>query len=168
MFHHNLLRKRNYFPIKFTLKFSRTLLLKKFSSKIIDESSKKSKVNNNDLSKLYSDTLLLPKTNFPLRADAANREILFQDRWSKDLYKWQIENNPKEMFILHDGPPYANGSLHIGHALNKVLKDIINRYKILHGYKVNYIPGWDCHGLPIELKALKELRGVDKSSLTPL
>ncbi|CAB4430686.1 unnamed protein product [Rhizophagus irregularis] len=101
-------------------------------------------------------------------ADAANREILFQDRCSKDLYKWQIENNPKEMFILHDGPPYANGSLHIGHALNKILKDIINRYKVLHGYKVNYIPGWDCHGLPIELKALKELRGVDKSSLTPL
>ncbi|CAB5357408.1 unnamed protein product [Rhizophagus irregularis] len=142
----------------------KTLLLKKFSSKLIDESSKKSKVNNNDLSKLYSDTLLLPKTNFPLRADAANREILFQDRCSKDLYKWQIENNPKEMFILHDGPPYADGS----HALNKILKDIINRYKVLHGYKVNYIPGWDCHGLPIELKALKELRGVDKSSLTPL
>uniref|UniRef100_U9TV65 isoleucine--tRNA ligase n=1 Tax=Rhizophagus irregularis (strain DAOM 181602 / DAOM 197198 / MUCL 43194) TaxID=747089 RepID=U9TV65_RHIID len=68
------------------------------------------------------------------------------------------------MFILHDGPPYADGS----HALNKILKDIINRYKVLHGYKVNYIPGWDCHGLPIELKALKELRGVDKSSLTPL
>ncbi|CAB4494523.1 unnamed protein product [Rhizophagus irregularis] len=168
MFHHNLLRKRNYFPDKFTLKFSRIFLLKKSSSKIIDESSKKSKVNNNDLSKLYSDTLLLPKTNFPLRADAANREISFQDRCSNDLYKWQIENNPKETFILHDGPPYANGSLHIGHALNKILKDIINRYKVLHGYKVNYIPGWDCHGLPIELKALKELRGVDKSSLTPL
>ncbi|RGB24611.1 tRNA synthetases class I-domain-containing protein [Rhizophagus diaphanus] len=74
------------------------------------------------------------------------------------------ENNPKEMFILHDGPPYANES----HALNKILKDIINRYKVLHGYKVNYIPGWDCHGLPIELKALKELGGVDKSSLTSL
>ncbi|CAB4478517.1 unnamed protein product [Rhizophagus irregularis] len=145
-------------------RYIQTLLLKKFSSKLIDKSSKKSKVNNNDLSKLYSDTLLLPKTNFPLRADAANREILFQDRCSKDLYKWQIENNPKEMFILHDGPPYADGS----HALNKILKDIINRYKVLHGYKVNYIPGWDCHGLPIELKALKELRGVDKSSLTPL
>ncbi|PKY33823.1 Aminoacyl-tRNA synthetase, partial [Rhizophagus irregularis] len=113
MFHHNLLRKRNYFPDKFTLKFSRIFLLKKSSSKIIDESSKKSKVNNNDLSKLYSDTLLLPKTNFPLRADAANREISFQDRCSNDLYKWQIENNPKETFILHDGPPYANGSLHI-------------------------------------------------------
>jgi hypothetical protein len=90
MFHHNLLQKRYYFPNKFTIKFSRILLSKNFSSKIIDESSKKSKVNNNDLSKSYSDTLLLPKTNFPLRADAANREILFQDRCSKDLYKWQV------------------------------------------------------------------------------
>ncbi|RIA87776.1 Isoleucyl-tRNA synthetase [Glomus cerebriforme] len=135
-----------------------------------DESSKKSiKANNNDnLNKKYSDTLLLPKTNFSLRADTVNREILFQDRCSKDLYQWQIENNPKELFILHDGPPYANGNLHIGHALNKILKDIINRYKVLHGYKVNYIPGWDCHGLPIELKALTELKNVDKSSLTPL
>ncbi|CAI2167845.1 17980_t:CDS:10 [Funneliformis geosporum] len=124
--------------------------------------------SNNDLNKIYSDTLLLPKTNFPLRADAANREILFRDRCTKDLYQWQLENNPKELYILHDGPPYANGNLHIGHALNKILKDIINRYKVLIGHKVNYIPGWDCHGLPIELKALTELKNVDNFSLAPL
>ncbi|CAG8632578.1 12489_t:CDS:10, partial [Funneliformis caledonium] len=76
-----------------------------------------------------------------------------------------LENNPKELYILHDGPPYANGNLHIGHALNKILKDIINRYKVLNGHKVNYIPGWDCHGLPIELKALTELKEYEVKQL---
>lgn len=109
-------------------------------------------------SKEYAETLLLPKTKFPLRADAVNREHLFRDRCTKDLYTWQLKNNSKPLFILHDGPPYANGNLHIGHALNKVLKDIINRYKVLKGHKVAFIPGWDCHGLPIELKALSELK----------
>src|SRR5690606_7629567 len=65
-------------------------------------------------------------------------------------------SSPKPKFVLHDGPPYANGALHIGHAMNKILKDITNRYKIQRGYSVQYIPGWDCHGLPIELKALKD------------
>ncbi|CAG8441470.1 17098_t:CDS:10 [Dentiscutata heterogama] len=119
-------------------------------------------------SKEYAETLLLPKTKFPLRADAVNREHLFRDRCTKDLYAWQLKNNPKPLFILHDGPPYANGNLHIGHVLNKILKDIINRYKILKGHKVAFIPGWDCHGLPIELKALSELKNVDKSFLTPM
>ncbi|RIB05940.1 isoleucine--tRNA ligase [Gigaspora rosea] len=119
-------------------------------------------------SKEYAETLLLPKTKFPLRADAVNREHLFRDRCTKDLYTWQLKNNSKPLFILHDGPPYANGNLHIGHALNKVLKDIINRYKVLKGHKVAFIPGWDCHGLPIELKALSELKNVDKSLLTPM
>ncbi|CAG8499014.1 1003_t:CDS:10 [Cetraspora pellucida] len=118
-------------------------------------------------SKEYGKTLLLPKTMFPLRADAVNREHLFRDRCTKDLYSWQLKNNSNRLFILHDGPPYANGNLHIGHALNKILKDIINRYKIIKGHKVVFIPGWDCHGLPIELKALSELN-VDKSSLTPM
>ncbi|KAI9258793.1 Isoleucyl-tRNA synthetase [Phascolomyces articulosus] len=106
----------------------------------------------------YTDTLLLPKTSFPLRANAATREHLFHDRSTKDLYPWQLKNNPKDLFILHDGPPYANGDVHIGHALNKILKDIINRYKMLQGHKVWYRPGWDCHGLPIELKALEAIR----------
>ncbi|KAG2198396.1 hypothetical protein INT47_009801, partial [Mucor saturninus] len=106
----------------------------------------------------YTNTILLPKTNFPLRADAAKREHLFRDRCTKDLYPWQLKNNPKDSFILHDGPPYANGNVHSGHAMNKILKDIINRYKVLQGHKVFYRPGWDCHGLPIELKALEQIR----------
>ncbi|KAI7851172.1 tRNA synthetases class I-domain-containing protein [Circinella umbellata] len=106
----------------------------------------------------YTDTLLLPKTPFPLRANAVTREHTFRDRCTKELYPWQLKNNPKELFILHDGPPYANGDVHMGHALNKILKDIINRYKMLQGHKVWYRPGWDCHGLPIELKALEAIR----------
>ncbi|RUP52397.1 hypothetical protein BC936DRAFT_144633 [Jimgerdemannia flammicorona] len=115
----------------------------------------------------YADTLLLPKTTFPLRADAVNREHAFRDRCTTDLYHWQLENNPKDLFVLHDGPPYANGGLHIGHAINKILKDITNRYKVLQGHRVHYVPGWDCHGLPIELKALEELKNIDGSQLTP-
>ncbi|KAI9306408.1 tRNA synthetases class I-domain-containing protein [Cunninghamella echinulata] len=106
----------------------------------------------------YSDTILLPKTSFPLRADAAKREHLFRDRCTTELYPWQLKNNPKDFFILHDGPPYANGSVHSGHALNKILKDITNRYQLLKGRKVWYRPGWDCHGLPIEIKVLEELK----------
>ncbi|EIE90851.1 hypothetical protein RO3G_15562 [Rhizopus delemar RA 99-880] len=106
----------------------------------------------------YTKTLLLPKTSFPLRANAATREHLFRDRCTKDLYPWQLKNNPKDTFILHDGPPYANGNVHAGHALNKIVKDIINRHKLLQGHKIYYRPGWDCHGLPIELKALEQIR----------
>ncbi|KAG1377113.1 hypothetical protein G6F61_007015 [Rhizopus arrhizus] len=106
----------------------------------------------------YTKTLLLPKTSFPLRANAATREHLFRDRCTKDLYPWQLKNNPKDAFILHDGPPYANGNVHAGHALNKIVKDIINRHKLLQGHKIYYRPGWDCHGLPIELKALEQIR----------
>ncbi|KAJ8658278.1 isoleucine-tRNA ligase [Lichtheimia ornata] len=106
----------------------------------------------------YTDTLLLPKTPFPLRANAVSREHLFKDRCTSELYEWQLKNNPKELFVLHDGPPYANGDVHLGHALNKILKDIVNRYKMIQGHKVWYRPGWDCHGLPIELKALEAIR----------
>ncbi|KAG0177399.1 hypothetical protein DFQ28_005830 [Apophysomyces sp. BC1034] len=106
----------------------------------------------------YSSTILLPKTQFPLRADAAKREHLFRDRSTKELYPWQLEHKPKDMFILHDGPPYANGNVHSGHSMNKILKDMVNRYKMLQGHKVMYRPGWDCHGLPIELKTLERLR----------
>ncbi|KAI8366718.1 tRNA synthetases class I-domain-containing protein [Radiomyces spectabilis] len=105
----------------------------------------------------YSDTLLLPKTDFPLRANAVQREHLFRERCTSELYPWQLKHNPKDLFILHDGPPYANGNLHAGHAMNKILKDIVNRYKVLQGHKVMYRPGWDCHGLPIEMKALEEI-----------
>jgi isoleucyl-tRNA synthetase len=75
------------------------------------------------------------------------------------IYKWQeIDRSTADTFILHDGPPYANGDIHMGHMVNKVLKDVCLRYKLLAGYKINYIPGWDCHGLPIELNALKNLK----------
>lgn len=70
--------------------------------------------------------------------------------------------------MLHDGPPYANGDLHIGHALNKILKDFINRYKMLRGFNVRYVPGWDCHGLPIELKVLQSLKQAERQALTPV
>ncbi|KAF9198520.1 hypothetical protein BGZ49_000641 [Haplosporangium sp. Z 27] len=115
----------------------------------------------------YAPTLLLPKTEFPLRADAANREHLFRQRCTTDLYAWQRENNTGDLFVLHDGPPYANGHLHLGHALNKLLKDFINRQHVMRGFKVDYRPGWDCHGLPIELKALAELKVQDRSNLSP-
>uniref|UniRef100_A0A8B9H3M6 isoleucine--tRNA ligase n=1 Tax=Astyanax mexicanus TaxID=7994 RepID=A0A8B9H3M6_ASTMX len=83
----------------------------------------------------------------------------------EQLYSWQRERKAKKEFCLHDGPPYANGDAHVGHALNKILKDIHNRFEMLRGRKVHYVPGWDCHGLPIELKALGELQAKD---MTPL
>ncbi|KAF9939625.1 hypothetical protein BGZ65_009984 [Modicella reniformis] len=115
----------------------------------------------------YAPTLLLPKTEFPLRADAAVREHLFRQRCTSDLYAWQRENNPGDLFVFHDGPPYANGHLHLGHALNKMIKDFVNRQHVMKGFKVDYRPGWDCHGLPIELKALAELKVSDRSNLSP-
>ncbi|EAT38178.1 AAEL009917-PA, partial [Aedes aegypti] len=107
----------------------------------------------------YTDTINLPKTKFPARLSAEKRTEV-QDRLRKtcfsELYAWQRENLPAEKeFILHDGPPYANGDLHMGHAVNKILKDLILKHKIVSGTKVHYVPGWDCHGLPIELKALE-------------
>ncbi|XP_045791824.1 uncharacterized protein LOC123886562 [Trifolium pratense] len=84
------------------------------------------------------------------------------------VFKRVADKNSRGNFILHDGPPYANGDLHIGHALNKILKDIINRYKLLQNYKVHFVPGWDCHGLPIELKVLQSLDKEARNNLTPL
>jgi isoleucyl-tRNA synthetase len=92
-----------------------------------------------------------------------------EDRISKlgkfdTLYAWQAEHRAGQpLFVLHDGPPYANGDIHIGHMVNKVLKDIYLRYKLLAGYQVKYVPGWDCHGLPIELNAIKSLNKQNKS-----
>jgi isoleucyl-tRNA synthetase len=104
----------------------------------------------------WSKTLHLPKSTFPARAPIPSPYI---KRCTDDLYAWQRAKRPKEnTFVLHDGPPYANGSLHIGHALNKILKDIICRYQVSQGKRVSYIPGWDCHGLPIEIKALQALK----------
>ncbi|MBF1991245.1 isoleucine--tRNA ligase [Fischerella thermalis] len=117
----------------------------------------------------YKDTVNLPKTKFDMRANASKREPEIQKFWEENkIYDRLSQNNPGELFVLHDGPPYANGSLHIGHALNKILKDIINRYQLLRGRKVRYVPGWDCHGLPIELKVLQNMKAAERQNLTPL
>jgi isoleucyl-tRNA synthetase len=117
----------------------------------------------------YSGTVLLPKTTFDQRANSLKREPEIQKFWAdNDIYAKLSKNNVGEKFVLHDGPPYANGNLHIGHALNKILKDFINRYQILKGKKVSFIPGWDCHGLPIELKVLQTLKSSERESMTPL
>jgi isoleucyl-tRNA synthetase len=117
----------------------------------------------------YKDTVNLPKTQFDMRANAIKREPELQKFWAdQQIYERLSHNNPGEIFVLHDGPPYANGSLHIGHALNKILKDIINRYQLLQGRKVRYVPGWDCHGLPIELKVLQQMKPAERQNLTPL
>ena len=100
----------------------------------------------------FKETLLMPKTEFPMRGNLPQNESLQRQKWEElDLYHKILEKNKNgKPFVLHDGPPYANGNIHIGHALNKILKDFINRYKMMEGYKVIYIPGWDTHGLPIE------------------
>ncbi|RUT08166.1 isoleucine--tRNA ligase [Dulcicalothrix desertica PCC 7102] len=119
--------------------------------------------------KSYKDTVNLPQTKFDMRANAVKREPEIQKFWEEnDIYGRLSEENPGELFILHDGPPYANGSLHVGHALNKILKDIINRYQLLQGRKVRYVPGWDCHGLPIELKVLQNMKQAERQELTPI
>ncbi|WP_217511383.1 isoleucine--tRNA ligase [Vibrio metschnikovii] len=107
----------------------------------------------------YKDTLNLPETGFPMRGDLAKREPEMLARWYKeDLYgAIRQAKQGKQSFVLHDGPPYANGDIHIGHALNKILKDIIIKSKTLSGFDAPYIPGWDCHGLPIELMVEKKV-----------
>jgi isoleucyl-tRNA synthetase len=120
-------------------------------------------------SKSYKESVNLPQTEFNMRANAVVREPELQKFWAENqIYEQLSQNNIKDSFVLHDGPPYANGSLHMGHALNKVLKDIINKYKLLQGHKINYIPGWDCHGLPIELKVLQKIKSKERQELTPL
>ena len=106
----------------------------------------------------YSNTLNLPKTDFPMKASLAQREPQRFARWKEQgVYrKAEAARAGARRFVLHDGPPYANGDLHIGHTLNKVLKDIIVKYKRLQGYSAPYVPGWDCHGLPIELKSIED------------
>ncbi|MEJ1971589.1 MAG: class I tRNA ligase family protein [Lacunisphaera sp.] len=106
------------------------------------------------------DSLLLPKTDFPMRADLVKREPGRVAHWEKlDLYgKIQAARAGRPAFVLHDGPPFTNGDVHIGTALNKSLKDFVNRYKSMRGFRTPYVPGWDCHGLPIEQKVTQEIR----------
>jgi isoleucyl-tRNA synthetase len=107
----------------------------------------------------YKDTLNLPKTDFPMRGNLPKREPDFLKRWEEmNLYqKLRQQGQNRPTFILHDGPPYANGDIHIGHAVNKILKDIIIKAQTLNGFDAPYLPGWDCHGLPIELEVEKKL-----------
>ncbi len=117
----------------------------------------------------YKDTLNLLQTAFPMRAQARQREPQLQAFWQElDLYERLSRSNPGEVFTLHDGPPYANGALHVGHALNKILKDIINKHALLRGRRARFVPGWDCHGLPIELKVLQAMGSEERRSLTPI
>ena len=107
----------------------------------------------------YKDTLNLPKTKFPMKANLAQREPAQVKKWQEmNLYgKLRDANKDKPRFVLHDGPPYANGDIHIGHALNKILKDVIVKARTMSGFDAPYIPGWDCHGLPIELQVEKKI-----------
>ena len=116
------------------------------------------------------DTLNLPQTNFPMRGNLVEREPGRIDHWKKiGLYeRIQAKNSDGKSFILHDGPPFTNGDLHLGHALNKTLKDTILRYKWMSGYDAPYIPGWDSHGLPIEHKVSRELQDSGHTDYTPL
>ena len=120
---------------------------------------KKNKKNKQPRRKPPGPPVNLPRTEFPMRANAAQREPDFLARCTADLYAWQERERPADgpRFVLHDGPPFANGVPHMGHALNKVIKDIVNRYRLLRGDRISYVPGWDCHGLPIELKALQRV-----------
>ena len=107
----------------------------------------------------YKATLNLPTTAFPMKANLAIKEPALCAKWEHDAIYQQIRQlrNGKKKFILHDGPPYANGHLHCGHALNKILKDIIIKAKTMSGYDAPFVPGWDCHGLPIELNVEKKI-----------
>lgn len=108
----------------------------------------------------YKNTLNLPKTDFSMKADLPKKEPLFLTDWyTKNIYKLiRAKSQGRPKYILHDGPPYANGDIHIGHALNKTLKDIIVKYKTMRGCDSGYVPGWDCHGLPVEHQLFKELK----------
>ena len=113
----------------------------------------------------YSETLFLPKTDFPMRAGLPQKEPEILARWQKlDIYgKLRAASSGRRKFILHDGPPYANGNIHIGHALNKILKDVVTRSQQMLGHDSNYVPGWDCHGLPIEWKIEEDYRAKGKN-----
>ena len=121
------------------------------------------------MSKKWKDTLLMPKTKFEMKANLISKEVLFRKFWKENnIYEKALENNKNnKKFRLHDGPPYANGSLHLGHAFNKILKDIVIRNKVLNGFYCPYVFGWDAHGLPIENKMLEELK-MTKEDLNPL
>jgi isoleucyl-tRNA synthetase len=114
----------------------------------------------------YRDTLNLPQTTFPMKANLKDMEPRIQGFWDElEVYSLMCEKNAgKPKYILHDGPPYANGHIHMGHALNKILKDIIVKYKAMSGFDAPYVPGWDCHGMPIEHQVMKEIKNKEKGT----
>lgn len=119
-----------------------------------------------NLARSWSSTLKLPKSTFPPRVSSTDH-AKFLKRCTDDLYAWQRQHRDSgQSFVLHDGPPYANGELHVGHALNKILKDIICRVNLSSGKKIDFVPGWDCHGLPIELKALQQQEELERLRLS--
>ena len=117
----------------------------------------------------YKKTLNLPRTKFPMKANLARREPEIIEKWERmDLYgELRQASKDRSQFVLHDGPPYANGHIHLGTALNKILKDMVVRSRQVVGYDSVYVPGWDCHGLPIEHQVEKEL-GVQKLNMSQL
>ena len=128
--------------------------------------------NTSDNKDKFKDTVFLPKTEFPMRGNLPEKEPAMVENWQQmDLYaKIREASKDKKKWILHDGPPYANGNIHMGHALNKILKDVINKSWQMMGYNAPYVPGWDCHGLPIEWKVEESYReaGKDKDDVDPI
>src|SRR5438093_8679998 len=114
------------------------------------------------MSQNYKDTLNLPRTEFPMKANLATREPEMLRAWEGTRLYQQIQKSRegRELFVLHDGPPFANGDVHMGTALNKILKDFVMKSQTMLGKRAPYVPGWDCHGLPIEYKVVKESRGL--------
>ena len=114
------------------------------------------------MSQNYKETLNLPKTDFPMKAGLATREPEILKAWEETRLYEQIQaaRAKADLFVLHDGPPFANGDVHMGTALNKILKDLVVKSKTMAGFRAPFVPGWDCHGLPIEFKVVKETRGL--------
>src|SRR5689334_4850432 len=119
------------------------------------------------MSQNYKETLNLPQTDFPMKAGLASREPEMLKTWEKARLYEQIQAARAEadLFVLHDGPPFANGDVHMGTALNKILKDLIVKSRSMLGFRAPYVPGWDCHGLPIEFKVVKEQRGLEPAEI---
>nr|MBP9893143.1 class I tRNA ligase family protein [Planctomycetota bacterium] len=118
----------------------------------------------------YKQTVHLPKTDFPMKADLATREPARRQKWDAMKLYEQIRAARKgaKAWVLHDGPPYANGDAHTGTGMNKILKDTVVKFRTMQGFDAPYVPGWDCHGLPIEHKVLADLGGVKPPNMTVL
>ena len=117
----------------------------------------------------YKNSVLLPKTDFPMRADLVKREPVRLEKWEKaglyEAIQTRRKNQAAPRYVLHDGPPFANGDVHMGTALNKILKDLVLKSKSMAGFETPYVPGWDCHGLPIEFKVVRETAGLSPAEI---